>query len=160
MAVGDVTLFRNIKRTVCLATGLIATNGQPTDAAEATIVLAAGVVPAYAPNPVYAAADQGAFFSGENPAQSTLAISSTAGSGVMTGTFTLWGYLRETAKWYPIQVSGGAALAELALPGDTIRFTQDLQNIGRFDYLYLQCSAIGGTATAFEAYLVTSRLGW
>lgn len=139
-------------------TGQTANTGQPSDTAEATETEG---VPCYAAdqgfNSLYAVDDAGAFYLGEPPESSTLVISSTAGSGVMVGTFTLWGYCAHTAKWYPITVNGGAALAELASPGDTIRYQQTYTGLGVWDRLFLQLAAVGGTGTAFEAWLVTPR---
>lgn len=159
MAVGDVTTYKNSKRVVCLMTGQTANTGQPADGDTTGGGSHPIGVPTMAVNPVTDLTDKGCFYYGEDPEVSTLVISSTAGSGTMVGTFTLWGYCSLTAKWYPIPVNGGVALAELSSPGNTIRHREDFTNLGRFDYLYLQLASVGGTDTAFEAYLITARGG-
>lgn len=116
---------------------------------------AAAGVPNYPTNKIVA--DDGACFAASAAPSSTLMISSSAGSGVMTGTFTLWGYLAATGVWYPIKVNGGAAIAELTTPGDTIRYSERFLDLGHYDRLALELAAVGGTATAFEAWLVTAR---
>lgn len=157
IAVGDIRYIGNCTRTICLMTGQTANSGQPTDvAADAG---SAQGVPNYPDRTSQLILDTGACMAGLPAEQSTLAISSTAGSGVMVGTFTLWGFLKQSGKWYPIKVNGGAALAELASPGDTIRYTERFLGLGHWDRLYLELSAVGGTATAFEAYLTTAKQG-
>lgn len=156
MAVGDITSAANCKRAICLMTAQTANTGQPTDGAISPGALGAGVVPNF-PNEGLFGNDTGASFAGEAAERSTLLISSTAGSGTMVGTFVLWGFLKGPNKWYPINVNAGAALAELASPGDTIRYQEKYLQLGHYDYLFLELKAVGGTATAFEAFLVTSR---
>ncbi len=144
--VGDIVSASNVKRAICLMTA------QATNVAAPT--LATQGVPCYPPLNAFSSADAGAFYQGDCPDLSTLFISSSAGSGTMVGTFTLYGYLTATATWYPITVNGAAALAETAT--DSIRFSQTYTNLGHYDRLYLSLASIGGTATAFEAYLVSA----
>lgn len=156
-AVGDVLHAGNVKKSVCLMTGQATITAQPVDGVTTP---ASGAVPVYLDRTVGLGPKEFALaFQGRSPTECTLFISSTAGSGVMTGTFTLWGYLVATGKWYPIQVNAGAALAELATPGDTIRYTQLYTQLGHYDYLNLQLTAVGGTATAFEAWITNSKPG-
>lgn len=156
-AVGDVFCRSNIKRAICLMTAQAANTGAPSDTAEATETEG---VPAYGDSPasMHAQNEKGAFFLCEAPDISTLVISSSAGSGTMVGTFTLWCYCAHTGTWIPKTVNGGAALAETAT--DVIRFTQDYTGLGAFDRFFLQLASVGGTATAFEAYLITTRRAW
>lgn len=153
MAVGEIACGGNAKKAVCLMTAQTANTSAPTDADEATVKVATGVVPVYPTSKI--AADDGHCYMATPASKSTLVISSSAGSGTMVGTFTLWCYLTATGKWYPKTVNGGAALAETA--ADAIRHVQSYDDLGHFDYLYLELAAVGGTDTAFEAYLITSR---
>ncbi len=148
---GDVTGTGNAKRSVCLMTAQAANNNAPTDGLAST----AGV-PNY-PNSAVYGSDSGACYTGRCAETSTLAISSSAGSGTMVGTFTLWGYLAVTGVWYPILVNAGSALAETA--ADKIRYAEKYTTLGHWDRLYLQLSAVGGTLTAFEAWLTTGAPG-
>lgn len=163
MALGDMTYVGNSNscRTICLMTGQTANTGQPADAviAMGAAPTAGTGVPNYPNLRAAGDSDIGACFAGLSADFSTLVISSTAGSATMAGTFTLWGYLAASGKWYPVKVNGGTALAELAVPGDTIRYAERFQNLGHFDRLYLELAAVGGTATAFEAFLTTARQG-
>lgn len=153
MAVGDVKGGGNAKKSVCLMTAQTANTNAPTDAAEATVKVATGVVPVFPTSKVVA--DDGHCYMGCPATKSTLHISSSAGSGTMTGTFTLWCYLTATGVWYPKTVNGGAAIAETA--SDKIRYSQSFDDLGHYDYLFLELAAVGGTDTAFEAWLTTSR---
>jgi hypothetical protein len=102
--------------------------------------------------------EHSAFYTGKYPTISTLAIRSTAGSGTMVGTFTLWGYLTASDSWYEIPVNGGTAVTPVALAeteSDRITFVETFDSLGSFDRLYLELSSVGGTGTTFEAFLIT-----
>jgi len=101
--------------------------------------------------------DDGACYMGLSARESTLMIGSTAGSGTMVGTFYLWGYLVASGKWYRIAVNGGSALAETT--ADNIAYQERFLNLGHYDRLYLELASVGGSATAFEAWLATSPAG-
>lgn len=146
MAVGDVSGSDNVKRCICLLTAQTANNSPPAAATAG--------VKAYPDEGLYAS-DNGAFFACEYPDNATLCIRSTAGSDVMTGTFTLWGYVTKAAAWFPVKVNGGSAIAETGT--DAINYTEVFTNLGHFDRLYLELSAVGGTATAFQAWLLSAR---
>lgn len=152
MAVGEVTFRSNVTRAICLLAAGTTTNSAPTDAAEGVPCYANG--DAQNPTALWDADDSGAFFLNEPPDHSYLLISSTAGSGTMTCTATLYGYLAATGKWYPIKVNGGAAIAESGT--DVIRYSERYEGLGAFDRLYLRVT-LAGTNTAVEAYLVTPR---
>ncbi len=151
-ATGDIKCGDgNSKRAICLLTAQTANNSPPT--------LVTDGVPNYPVRGNYNA-DSGACFTGLSAVWSTLAIASSAGSGTMTGTFTLWGYLSGPDTWFPMAINAAAAtphtpaaIAETA--ADQIRFVQVMQNLGHFDRLYLELASVGGTATAFEAWLST-----
>jgi hypothetical protein len=148
MAVGDVKHFANAKKAICLMTAQTANTGAPAAATDGVpcfpVVQGAGAI---------LNAASGHCFTGMPAASSTLMIGSSAGSGTMVGTFTLWGYLTASGQWYPVAVNDGAALAETA--NDAIRFTERFPDLGHYDRLFLQLASVGGTDTAFEAWLVT-----
>jgi hypothetical protein len=156
MAVGDVSCGAgNSKRAVCLMIAQTANTGAPSLATEG--------VSNYPGRSLYSA-DEGACFTGLCALDSTLVIASTAGSGTMAGTFTLWGYMVGPNKWFPIAVNAAAAtpntpvaLAETA--ADEIRYQQQFRDLGHYDRLFLQLASVGGTATAFEAWLATGSEG-
>jgi hypothetical protein len=90
---------------------------------------------------------------------------STAGSAVMTVTLKLWGYVAELDKWFPFGsattdanrglLNAATAIGELASPGDTLVFSDKAPSgFYIFDRLYLEITAIGGTATAITAYII------
>lgn len=93
----------------------------------------------------------------------TLFVHSTAGSDSMTVTLRLWGYNNYTAKWYPLGIgtaankgiiNAGAAIAEDTSTGaDTILHAEIVSGLFRIDRVYLEVTAIGGTATAITAVL-------
>lgn len=149
MAVGDVKFYANAKKAICLLTAQTANNSPPASATAGVpnypVLQGAGAI---------LNAATGACYTGNAAASSTLMISSSAGSGTMTGTFTLWGYLVASGHWYPIEVNSGDAIAETAT--DAIRYVERYPDLGHYDRLYLELSAVGGTDTAFEAWMVTA----
>lgn len=145
-AVGDIKGASNIKRSICLMTGQTSNTGAPPSATAGLNTY---------PDPNNYSSESGCFFAVEYPELSTLTIHSTAGSGTMVGTFTLWGYLNGPGQWFPIKVNGGTALAETS--SDDIQYQEGFTRLGHFDRLYLDLEAVGGTATAFEAWLTTAR---
>jgi hypothetical protein len=96
-------------------------------------------------------------------------IKSTAGSGTMTATVKLWGYIsagsgdaaNPAAGWYPLGTSSTAAnkgiVNEQSAMGETtadgIAHAEVLENIAPFDRLYAEVTAIGGTSTAISVFL-------
>lgn len=147
-AVGDVSGSDNLKRCICLMTAQATNNSPPSAAGDG--------VKAYPDEGIFVS-DTGAFFAAEFPDLATLCIKSSAGSATMTGTFTLWGYVTKAAAWFPVKVNGGSAIAETS--ADAINYTEAFTQLGHFDRLYLELSAVGGTATAFEAWLLCARKG-
>lgn len=99
-----------------------------------------------------------------------LIVWDTAGSGTMTCTLRLWGYISSYAKsgagvtvarWMPLGVgadstkgtiNAGAGLGETA--SNDIGHCEVVENLARFDRLYLEVVAIDGTATAISAALL------
>lgn len=154
MAVGDVTGRSNVKRAVVLMEAQTTNTGAPSDTAEASETEG---VPAFGDRTadIWADTDRGAFYLGEAPEISTLIITTSAGSGTMAGTFTLWCYYAPLDVWVPKEVNGGDALAETDT--DKIRYSEDFTGLGAYDRFFLQLASVGGTDTAFEAHLVTCR---
>jgi hypothetical protein len=93
--------------------------------------------------------------------EAVILIASTAGSGVMTGTFKLWGYSPLSAAWHPIGTHATAATKGVLNQGnaigetgtDVVTHAELVQGLGVFTRLYLEITAIGGTNTAFSAWL-------
>lgn len=102
---------------------------------------------------------------GTVPQTMSLHVCSTAGSGTMTVTLRLWGYLGATLGWTPIgtgpdatkgYLNDGVALGETSADG--IAHVEIVDLPGHFVRLYLEIVAIGGTATAVASRLVSRRL--
>jgi hypothetical protein len=89
----------------------------------------------------------------------TLFLHSTAGSGTMTVTCKLWGWNNKLAKWYPLGTNATAASKGLINEGnaigetgtDSIRHAEVVAGLRNIQRLYLEITAIGGTATAITA---------
>lgn len=141
MALGDIT-DNGISKEIELLASATGTNSPPSGAA-------AGI------------AINDARLYGKNPDRARLIIYSTAGSGTMTATFRLWGYSAAGSVWVPVgtgtgaakgTVNAGAAIDETGT--DAIRHSELVELWGHFDRLYLEITAIGGTATAVTAQLL------
>lgn len=98
------------------------------------------------------------------PGTMSLLIYSTAGSGTMTVTCRLWGYVPGAAVWVPLGPGGdatkgvineGQAIGETGT--DTIRHMEPVDLPGHVARLYVEVTAIGGTATAVTGKLVARR---
>ncbi len=146
-AIGDVTGVGNGEvKAVELLASATATNSPPSGAS-------AGL-------PVNTLAQFGAA-----PDRAALVIASTAGSGTMTATFRLWGRLPiGGGLWFPLGPGTDALKGTLNLEtaigetgADTLRHSEVIENLGLFDRLYLEITAIGGTSTAVTAWVVVRR---
>lgn len=159
-AVGTVTNYNNSVRAICLMFNLTATNAAPSGATQA------GAVPNYPTNAIVNS-DTGACYDGRPARESMLSLYSTAGSGTITGTFVLWGFLPAGSAgangpnagagiWVPvIKVNGGSSISQTA----PLTFAERELNLGLYSQLYLQCTAITGTSAAYEAWLSTAYKG-
>jgi hypothetical protein len=149
---GEVTFGSggsSAKRTICLLAQRSTTNSPPSGAT--------------AGHPTYESiADnwhtdpKGAFFMTEAPDSAVVCVSSTAGSGTMTATITLWGYLGESTigKWFAIKaLNGGSPIPETTT--DLIRYSEVVTGVGAFDRIYAEVVAIAGSSTAVDVHLVT-----
>ncbi len=98
--------------------------------------------------------------SGDN--QSAIVLKSTAGSGTMTCTLKLWVYSNAVAEWMPYGTDSTDANKGLLNEGNAIGEVNSnslihaelVNGLHHFDYVYLEITAIGGTATAVDAYLI------
>lgn len=144
-----------------LLTNVSATNGKPTGATAGVAVRPGsnGLLP-------------GEGFH-DDCEDAVLLVWDRAGSGVMTGTFRLWGFVASIVigtvtitinRWFPIgtgadaskgTINAGAALGETDT--DDVGHAEPVVNLRMFSRLYLEVVAIGGTATAFDAVLVSKE---
>lgn len=95
----------------------------------------------------------------------SLILRSTAGSGVMTVSAKMWGFNLGVGMWTPLgpaatdanrgAINGAVAIGELAAPADLLEFSDLIDGLFAMDYAYLEITAIGGTATAVSAWLVS-----
>lgn len=155
---GDVSDKLDVFRAVCLLGGAIATNGAPSGAAAG--------VPCNTDSPFSAGhVETGTNYYRRPAAESTLFVFSTAGSGTMTVTLRLWGYLAAAGKWAPLGTGGdttkgglnaGAAIGETT--ADAIQHCEPFIYGGHFDRLYVEVAAIGGTSTSVDVWMVTPRI--
>ena len=151
LAVGDIKATANAKKAVCLMTAQTANNAVPSAATDG--------IPVDPTNQILA--DDGHCYMATPAMFSTLLISGTVTAGqTLAGTFTMWGYLAASGKWYEIPLNGGTGVTPVALAEtdtDLITYRERLLDLGHFDRLYLQLTGIGGAGASFEAWLVTSR---
>lgn len=140
-----------------LLSGVTATNGKPSGAT-------AGVpVPRRAPGQL---SDQGL---DDDQWLAMLLVWSTAGSGTMTVTIRLWGYVKEyrkqeavvaVGKWFPLGPGTDAlkgTVNDQAAAGETdtdgITHEEIVAHVNEFDRIYAEVVAIGGTGTTISAIL-------
>lgn len=139
VAIGDSTLWasRDAKSIVLLAPAT-ATNGAPSadDDGLATTELL------------------NAF--GEWPQTVGLQVYSTAGSGTMTASCRLWGYV-PNATGTPIWIPIGDAFSLAEVSADALVYVKPLDMPGHFQRLYCEVTAIDGTSTSITAELVVRR---
>ena len=143
-AVGDIKSVNSTKKSICLMAAQGSATTVPT--------LATHGLPTY---PVASAydVDTGAFFLSTNPTYNVLTIHNSAGSGSLTGVFTLYGYLAASGVWYPIKVNGGSAVTGTT----TLRYVETYTaTLGQFDRITLDVQSPGGTGQQFEAWLTTA----
>src|SRR5688572_16424522 len=98
---------------------------------------------------------------GQCPERIRVGVNSTAGSGTMTVTLTLWG--RAASVWFvmkPLNASSAAPHTAVAIPetsADSISFSEFVVGVEGCDRLYLEIVAIAGTATAVTGYAIVGR---
>ena len=89
-----------------------------------------------------------------------VAVTSTAGSGVMTCKVALWGYHVDLGKWVRWKfLNGGSDIAETST--DSIKYAEVVTGLRHFDRVYAELNAIAGTATsvAVDLFLRQARPG-
>ena len=86
-------------------------------------------------------------------------VKSTAGSGTMTVTLRIWAYCPILSAWFPLGTNATMAnrgVLNLGNPigedgADNIAHTEPVTGLSAFTRVYLEITAIGGTATAISA---------
>lgn len=147
MALGDVTTLGagHVKAIEFLAASTAA-NGVPSGASAGISV------------------DQLISLFGVVPQSAVLQIVSTAGSGVMTAVFRLWGRA-VNGTWVPLgpgtdDTTKGRINLETAVDettADALVHSETIINFVGFSRLYLELVSIGGTSTSVTAWLAVSR---
>lgn len=145
MALGTVKIASNTKRAVCILAAATATNSPPASSTAG--------IPMYPTSPLNETED-GACYQ-NHPASRTSLIVSAAGTGTMTVTLVLWGYLAAVGVWIPMAVNANVAIAETS--ADVIRYREVYSDLGHFDRLYLEVSGIAGTTNTVEAWVVNTK---
>lgn len=91
---------------------------------------------------------------GAVPTTARFGVVSTAGSGTMTCALRLWGYVG--GKWVVLKVlNGGSNIAETGT--DSIAYSEEVTTIHVCARLFLEVTAIAGTATAVTGYAWIAR---
>lgn len=148
MALGDIKNKNNATRAACLMVGATANVAAPT--------LVTDGIANYPTNAI--TIDDGACFTCQPANFSTLVIAATAGSGSLTGVFTLYGYLAAfnggAGQWFPIKVNTGSAVTGTG----SLAYCERFLNLGHFDRLALGLASIGGSSTpTMEAWVITGQ---
>jgi len=94
--------------------------------------------------------------------QCAFVLESTAGSATMTVTIKCWVYSNAVAEWMPYGghvtaatrglLNGGNAIDEVA--ANKLLHSELIAGLRNFDRIYFEVTAIGGTSTAVDAWLV------
>lgn len=98
---------------------------------------------------------------GQAPSRVRVAFASTAGSGTMTVTGTVWG--KAGGIWFilkALNASSAAPHTAVAIPesaADVINFSDIVEDIAGCDRLFLEVVAIAGTSTAVTGYVLVGR---
>lgn len=86
-------------------------------------------------------------------------VKSTAGSGTMTVTIKMWGWYDTVAAWAPLGIGAtkgvlndGTAIVEET--ADNLVHVESLSGLKQLQRVYAEVTAIGGTATAVDVFLV------
>ena len=101
---------------------------------------------------------------GNVPDTCSIFVKSTAGSGTMTVTIKIFGYVGASpisGSWFPLGTHATAATRGILNEGNAIdevvpnglRHVEPISYVGTFDRLYAEVTAIGGTATAVSVFV-------
>lgn len=79
-------------------------------------------------------------------------VLSTAGSGAMTATVEVWGYVKDLGKWFKFQALNGGNAIPIQ---DTARVSYGERVLGfrHFDWIYVRVTAVAGTTPSYDLYL-------
>lgn len=158
-AQGDVKfLGKTAAKTVCLLTGIIATNGQPSTPNDG--------VPVYETDNSSTTGDVNAAVSYMSRAsrEGSLVLKGVASGGTASVTARLWGYHAALGQWVPMGagadttkgvINAGAAMGPTKT--NTVLHAEPVLLLGMFDRVYLEITAISGTSMTVEAWLTTAR---
>lgn len=84
-------------------------------------------------------------------------VRSTAGSGTMTATVTIWGLHAELGVWFKVKaLNGGSAIAETS--SDAINYAETVSGLRRFSRLYAEITT-AGTSPTVSVYADPIRAG-
>jgi len=147
MALGDITTIETDLKAIEILASATATNSPP---ASATAGIATDLI-------------RQCF--GSFPEVMSFVATSTAGSGTMTATFRLWGMFGTLAGasnglWCPLGagtdalkgvLNDGTACGEVST--DLLRHAEPVTFPAHMSRLYVEITAIGGTATAVTCFL-------
>lgn len=157
-AQGDVVETYSVYRSVCLLTGVTAINSPPSGNAAGVVCNGADMFPA-------SQVDSGTNYFRRPAMESVIMAKGVGSGGTVTMTLRLWGYNASLAQWVPIGtgadstkgiLNAGAAIGEVKQ--DTALHCEPFYLAGCFERLYVEVTAIGGTSTAVEVWLVTPRI--
>lgn len=155
MAAGDIKYTGNAKKAFCLLAGVVATNGKPTAATDG--------YPCYPDESKAASGGAASVCYTTKTANEATIFAKGTGTGTVTMTLRMWGYLSALGKWVPIgtgadatkgTLNAGAAVGEDT--ADVAVHCEPFYLAGHFDRLYCEVTAIGA-ATTVEVWIVTSR---
>lgn len=127
---------KNAAKAIKLLENLTAVNAAPATANDG--------IATYPKDQVFGS-DTGHCYTSSPAQRSTLLVDMTGTTPSFT--FKLWGYLAASQKWYEIKTFA-------AMTGNKAELVDEL---GHYDRLYLQATAVTGTTPSANAYLVTSR---
>lgn len=136
MAIGDVTAISPDASAIEVLASVIAANGAPAGAVGVSL------------NDIRAAL-------GALPKKVRAAIVSTAGSGVMTAAARVWLHLGAIGWVVAATLNAGAAIAETG--ADTIGYSEIVDAFDTADRVYIEITAIAGTATAVKGLIAIAR---
>jgi hypothetical protein len=138
------------QKIITLLTARTATNGSPAGASAG-------------------ASTNGLKVGGNVPDTCSIFVKSTAGSGDMTVTIKIWGYVRDSpisGSWFPLGTGATAAdrgklneqsaIDEVVPEG--IRHVETISYVGSFDRVYAEVTDIGGDSTAVSVYVLAEDM--
>lgn len=97
------------------------------------------------------------------PDKIRVGVASTAGSGTMTVALRVWGHAG--GLWFRLKdlAASSAAPTTAGTIGETgtdsIQYSEEVSGVRGCDRLYLEITAIAGTATAVTGYAIVGRAG-